>query len=38
MTEIKKEEIKPGMTIKVYQKIKEEGKEKTRMSPGEQLL
>ena len=23
MTEIKKEEIKPGMTIKVYQKIKE---------------
>lgn len=34
MTEIKKEEIKPGMTIKVYQKIKEEGKEKTHILEG----
>ena len=34
MPEIKKEEVKSGMTIRIYQKIKEEGKEKTHILEG----
>jgi len=34
MPEIKKEEVKSGMTIRVYQKVKEEGKEKTHILEG----
>ncbi len=34
MMEIKKEEVRSGMTVKVYQKIKEEGKEKIHIMEG----
>jgi len=34
MPEIKKEEVRSGMTIRIYQKIKEEGKEKTHILEG----